>query len=89
MAEHQITTYEVGVLLGYQGDRGRVISSARVWLSRRGIVAEGREAGREGQNLYPRARVEAAIEQAPGKGAPGQPRTNRRKQSDSEGRESK
>lgn len=73
-----ITTYDVGVLRGYQGDRTRVIASANTWLSRKGIEPVGHEPGR-GLNLYDRATVEAAIANEPGKGSPGQPRPNRRK----------
>lgn len=74
-----ITTYDVGVLIGYRGDRDTVMTRARSWLLRKGIAATGREPGRDGQNLYPLDKVTAAIEQAPGKGSPGQPRPNRRK----------
>jgi len=75
-----ITTFQIGLLLGYTGERARVIASANVWLSRNpGIVSSGREPGRAGQNYYPAEAIRAAIDSAPGKGSPGQPRTDRRK----------
>ena len=43
--------------------------SADAQLRRWGIVAVGREAGREGQNLYDAAQVRAAHESRPGQGA--------------------
>jgi hypothetical protein len=57
-APDTITTYEIGVMLGYSGDRARVIRSAGVWLTRHPeIHAVGREPGRGGQSLFPRSAV--------------------------------
>lgn len=73
--EHQhaadtITTYEIGVMLGYSGDRPRVIRSVAVWLTRHPeITAVGREPGRGGQSLFSRPAVEDIIRKSHGQDA--------------------
>jgi hypothetical protein len=67
-----LTTSQVGETLGYTGDHAH--KAAARWLHRAGIRPTGREAGRTGQNIYPREVVQAAIASRPGRGA----RTDRR-----------
>jgi len=75
-----MNTYDIGVFLGYQGDRKTVLRSAGRWINRAGIEPVGREPGRDGLNLYPTTQVHAKKDAMPGKGAPGKSRQKRKKQ---------
>lgn len=70
-----VTTYGIGMMLGYTGGRARVIRSVGAWLIRHPeVISIGRERGRGGQSLFSRERVQEAIDNSPGRGSPGKPR---------------
>lgn len=70
------TVSMVAKYLGYDGASAN--NSARVWLSRKGLKAEGREPGRRGQSQYDADLVRQAKAGSPGKGRHGASRSGGR-----------
>ncbi|MFJ6215071.1 hypothetical protein ACIQGZ_17305 [Streptomyces sp. NPDC092296] len=64
------TVSRIAEYLGYGGEPKSAASSARRWMHRCGLIAEGRSPGRGGESLFPADQVVAAHIHRPKRGRP-------------------